>query len=791
MSLAARIGSIAAARPIDEAPPELPQLIDGLQGWISTTKGRFRFGDGTSTPGHGKAVHEARNVQDQAALFSQATAGLRPTWDVTTFDVPCIRSDGTQYLTRDTALPAPGLVIVGCAFDSGITGFHALTGARSTETPGGSEPREDAWHLNKAHPIDTLRVLTATSSGQMFADTPQILGEKLLVMLEIVGDALQVWQVGATGEQTIAGTRIAADGEQALLARYFDDAVMAIMQGAIFEFAQYAPAPSRAERRMLVEYFQDLIWPASSAPVAATVDAGQIEQGQSTLVDVVTPSSGTNLMLASIDEQPGVGSLSISGNNVQISVPSIAPLGNASARYCLRSDVAGARLVDFGRVDFEVVEGAPPPPPPPPPPSVDLPFFGQYYGNSCWGRSAGELEMSASSAVGTSQFFHAERTGIIDQIRFNRRTGPTGYSAGNGGTYTVEIRIADPNTKLPITTGSPICQVTGYNPGNPGNASTFETLIFTTTGLVVAKNPYCIVWRNTHASPSSNYISMNNNNQYIFADESDPANYGEPTGTHPTAVGSSPVGVSTWNPVFIDGTIEWYPLPTGAKNGQFIFDRMGYYMGSLRYSDGLWVGPAAWGGEADYIVTLSSTSMFRERFRVTRANRTVGGVFMRVYRLSGTTGNLIVTLESGPASDTSGNGTQIEQVTVSANVLYDVGSGDNWNEKNGPADRPHHIWVPFSQPRMLQVGSLYNLRLHTTGGLSARISGSGRADGTPGFGVRGSTSTWGEWEAGRETEWTAWEDSRGMMQSSSSGSTWQFSRAVSGAILSPILFKCV
>jgi hypothetical protein len=75
-------------------PPELPQLIDGLQGWILTTKGKFLFGDGTTAPGHGKAVHEARNVQGQTVLFSQATAGLRPTWDAASFDVPCIRSNG-------------------------------------------------------------------------------------------------------------------------------------------------------------------------------------------------------------------------------------------------------------------------------------------------------------------------------------------------------------------------------------------------------------------------------------------------------------------------------------------------------------------------------------------------------------------------------------------------------------------------------------------------------------------------------------------------------------------------
>jgi hypothetical protein len=338
------------------APPELPQLIDGLQGWISTTKGRFLFGDGTTAPGHGKAVHGARNVQDQTVLFSQTTAGLRPTWDAATFDVPCIRSNGTQYLTRSTSLAAPGLVIVGCAFDTGSTGFRCLAAARSTQTPGG-DPAEEAWHLNKSN-TSQMRAVVATDTDIDFADTPAILGEKLLVMMEVVGNRLQVWQVGSTGEQTVVGTRIVADGEQALLAKYYNDAITSILQGGILEFAQYTPAPSRAERRLLVQYFQGLLWPTITPPMASAVDAGQVERGANRSVDVVTPSAGASLVLASIDEQPAVGTASTSGNNVVIDVPAGAALGNYNLQYCLRSNVIGARLVDFGQVTFEVIDAA-------------------------------------------------------------------------------------------------------------------------------------------------------------------------------------------------------------------------------------------------------------------------------------------------------------------------------------------------------------------------------------------------------------------------------------------------
>jgi hypothetical protein len=339
-------------------PPELPLTIDGLQGWISTTKGQFRFGDGTAIPGNGKTVEEARHVGNGAVLFSQATATARPTWDANTFDVPCMRSNGTQYLTRSTSLTAPGLIVLTGSLDAPATDFEKLTGSRSTQTPGG-DPSEDAWVLQRSN-FGTMRGVIGTSDAVQFADVPELLGEKLIIMLEIVGSALQVWQVGTTGEVSITGTQIAAGAEQALMAGYYNDAIAGVLNGAVFEFLQYAPAPTRTERRDLVEYVQALLWPAVSPPTAAIIDAGQIEQGQSKLVDVVTPSSGASLMLTSIDEPPTVGGFSVSGNSLQISVPSGAPLGSYSGWYCLRSDVAGARLVDFGRVDFEVIEGTAP-----------------------------------------------------------------------------------------------------------------------------------------------------------------------------------------------------------------------------------------------------------------------------------------------------------------------------------------------------------------------------------------------------------------------------------------------
>jgi hypothetical protein len=766
MLSSAFFGAIAAAGNAQSA--ELPVFLEELKGWISTSRGKFLFSDGSLVPGHGKTVREALNVDGQAPLFTQAVAGLRPTWDNMSFDVPCIRSDGTQYLTRNAALAAPGLVIATVAFDGDIDGYRAITGARSTATPGG-DPKEDAWTLTRTSDW-LMQGLAATSAAVSFATTPEILEERIIVMLEIVGDQLQVWQAGATAEETLVGTRIASNGEQALLAKYYNDAITAIMQGCVFDFAQFSPAPSREVRRLLVQYFQNLLWPSITPPVAETVDGGQIEQGANKSVDVATPSSGSSLVVASIDVQPQVGLATPSGDSVVISVPAGAALGSYELRYCLRSDVSQARLVDFGRVDFQVVAGTG---------GQDLPFFGQYYGAGAFGRKVGPTFLLAGGDDAVSVFFWAERTGTITHFRYQRRTGD-GYSRGDGGTYTVEIRPADPITLTPLANTSPICQISGYQPGNPGNAQAFLTIKFTSTGEVTAKQPYVLVWRNTGSNPENNYISMNNN----FVWDSTTPDMSGPTGTDPRSVGTSPVAVSGWSPVWIDGDKEWYPLPNVTRNGEFRIYHGPALMG-VRYSDGQWAGftfgSGGGGGIYEADIGNPADNQVRVRFKVSRASRTVDGVFLRVPRYNSTSGNLLVTLESGPASDTSGNGQEIEQVSVSSSVLYDVGGNE---DDTGKTDKPHFIWVPFTSNHTLTLGNVYSLRLSATGSLHCRVwNQEDNYWGVP----DGSSTDDDTWEANRVVDWTAWEDARGTQRSDDAGATWSY---ISGRWM-PILFRCV
>jgi hypothetical protein len=794
---AALLGAIAAAGQSSAQPADLPILIDGLQGWISTTRGRFLFADGSAFPGNGKRVREARHVADQALLFDQVTAALQPTWDNLSFDVPCIRSDGTQYLVRNSALPAPGLVIATVALDAGVSGFRAITGARSTQTPGG-DPAEDAWTLTRTNSAQ-LQGLAATSAGVSFATTPEILGEKLIVMVEIVGNQLQVWQAGMTGAATLAGTRIASNGEQVLLAKYYNDAITAILQGCLFDFAQYSPAPSRAERRLLVQYFQALLWPATSPPVAATVAAGQVARAATKSVDVVTPSAGQSLVLASIDEQPGVGTASTAGNNVAISVPGGAALGNYSLRYCLRSNVIGARLVDFGRVDFEVIqEGAAEVP--------DLPFFGQYYGNVLRG-NVGDSHLDKSDSNGVFAFFFAERTGVVTAFnwyaRYNNDDGT--YSQGNGGTYTIEIRPASAATKMPLA-GPVICQRTGYQPfpsGVPAGSGQafFPEVAFTTTGQLVAKQPYALIVRNTSANPALNYVSQNSPLIYAFDDDSDPANYAEPGdgvggAILPQNVSGSIAPVRGWHPVRIDGTLDLYPQPAIYRVA-FRYRRVGQPMlAELIYSDGQRMNWGSWGAEHSYALPVEGTNQVRERFRVTRATRVVSGVFIRVSRHNGSGGNCVVTLESGPSSDTSGNGSAtFSPISVPASNFLDVGANffniERWDETSqaAPYYKVHWVWVPFPSNQTLTLGSVYTLRLSASGGFDGKCWCAARAE-QQGLSPRPPQigDNWDDYIANRKVCMNAWEDSRGVQSSTNDGSTWAF---FGSRRMAPILFKCV
>ena len=454
--------------------------------------------------------------------------------------------------------------------------------------------------------------------------------------------------------------------------------------------------------------------------------------------------------------------------------------------------------------------------------SADLPFRGLYYGADCQGAGAASTHMKVATERGVSYFFYAERTGTIDQMFWQPRmeNSPSGvYSDGDGGEYLIQIRAASAGDKLPVPGGAVISSFTYVPNWLPGQRRTQWILSnFTSTpGATTAGNPYCIVYRNISTSPggpANNFISNNvsNHNSFSGSDSAgsanQPPNYQEPAGINPASITSStPAGpVQGFVPMLTPGGQRMFPRPVKAYNGDFQYNRMGAEHACLHYTtpgpNGTWTGFGFAGGqgEPDLRISITAANQLRVPFRVSRANRTVDGLFVRIARINGTTGTLTVRLESGPALQVNdhfpGNGTEVHTASIGFGVIYNAGAricsmqGACGDQVTGDLNFTPYLWVPFGTNRTLAQGTNYNLRLFTSGGLDCELIASDRPDGqglgSPGTGV----GTWTTWESSRQVPWQAFEDSRGLQISSNSGATWAYTLSPDRRI-APITFRCV
>lgn len=84
----------------------------------------------------------------------------------------------------------------------------------------------------------------------------------------------------------------------------------------------------------------------------------------------------------------------------------------------------------------------------------------------------------------------------------------SGYGGGNYGTY--ELTVRNDNSGVPgATIISKVSSVTGFTANGSANSNQYRRITFTTIGSVVAGTKYHMVIRNTEASPSANWTSLN------------------------------------------------------------------------------------------------------------------------------------------------------------------------------------------------------------------------------------------------------------------------------------------
>jgi hypothetical protein len=106
--------------------------------------------------------------------------------------------------------------------------------------------------------------------------------------------------------------------------------------------------------------------------------------------------------------------------------------------------------------------------------------------------------------------FVAPASGTVDAIRWQRRTGNAQlYSGGNGGTAAISIETADANGK---PTGTQVGSTITYPmPGVPDAGYLIRNAFTGTKPNLTSGARYVVVFRNSHASPSSNWFSINCN----------------------------------------------------------------------------------------------------------------------------------------------------------------------------------------------------------------------------------------------------------------------------------------
>ena len=263
-----------------------------------------------------------------------------------------------------------------------------------------------------------------------------------------------------------------------------------------------------------------------------------------------------------------------------------------------------------------------------------------------------------------SQRFRADITGTPVNHRWVTKVGGA-YSAGNGGTIRVSL-MADDGTGKPYGP-----ELDGYTVTHPSVTSHTNWAFDNKNAALIAGNVYHLVFHNIEASPDSNYCSLNN---ILVFNATTPRQPRYPDTD--LAVLAKPVATDTW-------TVQPEYTPT--------FD--------LTYANGYHQGQGYVDMQsASGSIIAGPSNMIRETITVTGQARTVSTVYVRIARTSGT-GNLTIRLEDATES-------LIDSCAIATGSVPIL---------TRTADASAGIWVSgtLSQPRTLQVGQTYHLRLST------------------------------------------------------------------------------
>jgi hypothetical protein len=268
--------------------------------------------------------------------------------------------------------------------------------------------------------------------------------------------------------------------------------------------------------------------------------------------------------------------------------------------------------------------------------------------------------------------FRAGTTSQLASIALNQRGGP-GYSSGTGGILKVSIQTDQAGKP----SGTILASLT-ITPGNPsGHWENHATYRFASPATLTGGVLYHVVVTNIDASPSTNYISINEAYQYLVTTPRQPS-YSDDYAT------------------LYDRGSGWVVLP----NDTPVMD--------LGYANGHHDGNAYYSIVADYYSVVSGSKMARERFTVAGADRSVTSATVRVKRISGSS-PLTIRLETSGGTVLASGTTAASLVPLS--TVPTPLNGNSWDEASLAGGR----WVTVTFPAVvLQAGSTYNVRISTS-----------------------------------------------------------------------------
>jgi hypothetical protein len=328
------------------------------------------------------------------------------------------------------------------------------------------------------------------------------------------------------------------------------------------------------------------------------------------------------------------------------------------------------------------------------------------YGTGVAADSKNNKQVGWTNNQRLSHRFRASTTSELESIRFATRGGPV-YSGGTGGTIRVSVQTDD-GSPAHVPSGDILASFS-FKPGNPsGDWNEFPRYAFPSPARLTEGRLYHIVFDNTDASPTKNWISINE--LFYFSAATSPR-----------------------QPAYSDD----YAVLTSGRDGWSVLARDTADM-DLAYADGTHDGMGYVAVMCDIPAIVSgSDKMARERFTVSGGSRTIREVGVRLRRTSGSD-PLVIRLEES-------DGTLIDSVRIPAAEVPRASTGCR-----GGAD-----WATasFDSSHVLQDGMTYHLRLST--GSDTEYTLDAILEGTqPGFRSRRFTDGDGQ----RTTNGSSWSN---------------------------------